>query len=252
MTEHVLSPKAMLKTIGSSRGAQPKYYEEGIWYKEDLAGYEGEAEYLVSLVLSCSNVKDYVSYQKCSVNGKSGCSCRDFTCSGEIFLSFQRLFDLYNGGEMEGFLSSMSSPKERIQYTVHFIEETTSLDVRDYLSKTLSLDYLILNPDRHMNNLGVIANQDTGEYRLAPVFDNGAALLSDVLRFPYGCDWKEYLEKVPGRPFSSNLGLQALEAGLTLQINYDMLLHKLEKEEDSRAKQVLLYQLQQHEKIYRS
>ena len=107
MIDYKLSAKAMLKTIGSSKGAQPKYYDHDIWYKEDHAGYEGLSEYLVSLVLRYSNAPYYVTYERCIVNGKNGCRSKEFTNPREIFLSFQRLFDLYHGGEMESFLSSM-------------------------------------------------------------------------------------------------------------------------------------------------
>lgn len=250
MTDYTLSPKAMLKTVGSSKGAQPKYYENGIWYKENHTGYEGLAEYLCSHVLRCSNASYYVDYEMCNVNGKPGCRSHDFTAPREIFLSFQRLFDLYYGGEFEVFLSTMDNPESRLAFTLAFVRDTTGLDVSDYIAKTLSLDFLTCNPDRHMNNLGVIANQDTGEYRLAPIFDNGAALLSDVGRFPYDQPIEALIDTAIGRPFSSSLGHQALAAGFTLKIDYEKLYSLLEKEPSSRAKDVLRFQLQVHKNIF--
>jgi len=46
----------------------------------------------------------------------------------------------------------------------------------DRICQMLVLDYLILNRDRHGANLEVLMNRKTGEYRIAPIFDNGLAL----------------------------------------------------------------------------
>ena len=72
VTDYILSPQATIMVIGSSKGAQKKYYENGFWYKENHCGYEGTSEYLASLVLQCSNIEGYVIYEKCLVNGKNG------------------------------------------------------------------------------------------------------------------------------------------------------------------------------------
>ncbi|MEC2463882.1 hypothetical protein P9X10_03045 [Bacillus cereus] len=48
------------------------------------------------------------------------------------------------------------------------------------LYKMLVFDALIGNEDRHLYNIDIVINQRTGEERLAPIFDNGASLLSWV------------------------------------------------------------------------
>ncbi len=48
MEEIKLSPEAMRYTLGSSKGTQIKYYENGWWYKKNMLGYEGRAEEMVS------------------------------------------------------------------------------------------------------------------------------------------------------------------------------------------------------------
>lgn len=64
MKNYTLSPQAMVMIAGSSIGTQPKYYDNGYWYKENQMGCEGLAERLASVVLSCSNVKPYLKKRK--------------------------------------------------------------------------------------------------------------------------------------------------------------------------------------------
>lgn len=47
---YILSAEALISIQGSSKGAQPKYYDKGYWYKINNIGYEGLAEELVSVV----------------------------------------------------------------------------------------------------------------------------------------------------------------------------------------------------------
>ena len=60
IADDALSPEAMVMVSGSSIGTQRKYYNKGYWYKQNRNGYEGRAEYLASVVLSCSNIDDYL------------------------------------------------------------------------------------------------------------------------------------------------------------------------------------------------
>lgn len=48
----------MVLTNGSTKGAQPKYYKDGFWYKQNMFGYEGLSEHLASVVLKNSNAKN--------------------------------------------------------------------------------------------------------------------------------------------------------------------------------------------------
>ena len=47
MRDYRLSPAALVMVQGSSKGTQPKYYEDGYWYKVNNVGYEGLAKRLV-------------------------------------------------------------------------------------------------------------------------------------------------------------------------------------------------------------
>ncbi len=245
---YTLSPAAMVLVQGSSKGTQPKYYENGYWYKTNQLGYEGVVEYLASIVLQCSNIDDFVSYEECTINGKNGCRSKDFLKEKESFLSFQRIYEQYTGGNLVDRIRRFSEVSERIDFVVDFIKDHTSLDTRDYLSKILTLDMLILNTDRHFNNLGIIINGVDGNCRPAPVFDNGNSLLSDWERFdePVITD---NLDKVTGQPFSASLEYQALAAGFGLQLDYIKLDGILETMPKSRALEVLKGQLGRYKHV---
>lgn len=63
-------------------------------------------------------------------------------------------------------------------------------------SDMIVFDSLILNPDRHLGNFGVIKSNYTGEYvAFAPIFDNGEGLLSkgDIRAFESKKNFDEYI-----------------------------------------------------------
>ena len=249
MKNYILSPQAMVMVSGSSIGTQPKYYDKNYWYKENQMGYESTSETLSSLVLSCSNAASYVKYEECTINNRRGCRSKSFLKKDESFISFQHLFEMYHGGNLSEHVITMTSVEERIRFTKNFVLEYTGFDCSEYLSKILTFDMLILNTDRHFNNLGIIVNSRTDQCSEAPIFDNGAALMSNYDRFPLENSIEENLEKVYGQPFSSSLEIQAKAMGIGIKIDYSKLGALLEKEPNSRALEVLKYQLERYKKI---
>ena len=241
--EFNLSPKAMVMIQGSSKGTQPKFYEDGYWYKQNRIGYEGKTEYLCSVVLSCSNVTNYVTYEECTVNGRKGCRSESFLAPNESFISFERLHEMAGLGHLDDTIRQFSECADRIQYVKDFLLDNFNYDCSEYLSQILTLDMLTLNCDRHFNNLGVIINNETGECKDAPIFDNGDSLFSDFSKFHPENEFEENLEHVIARPFSVNHKRQALDAGIGLMIDYELLYQKLEQEPSSRALDTLCLQL---------
>ena len=58
----------------------------------------------------------------------------------------------------------------------------------------LTIDYLIANTDRHLNNFGAIRNADTLEWiGMAPIFDSGTSLWCEQL-----------IDHNPSKPFKTN------------------------------------------------
>ncbi|MDR3307591.1 MAG: hypothetical protein LBS58_01665 [Coriobacteriales bacterium] len=73
-------------------------------------------------------------------------------------------------------------------------------DVRSLLDQMLTLDYLIVNTDRHFNNFGVVRDANTLQWLgPAPVFDSGTALWHNQFT-----PWIRASEKVSSKPFNAH------------------------------------------------
>ena len=66
------------------------------------------------------------------------------------------------------------------------IEQFTGLDVRLDIARLLTFDALILNEDRHTNNILFLYDPTQKSWQLAPIFDNGLSLLSVEKDYPTG------------------------------------------------------------------
>ena len=250
MNNYVLSPEALVMVSGSSKGTQKKYYENGYWYKQNQLGMEGRVEYLVSKLLECTNISDYVKYEECLVNGKPGCRSANFLKEDESFLSFQRLYDIYHGGSLLEQIMRIDSVDERVAFVVDFVEESTGFCAKEYLSKIITLDMITLNVDRHFNNLGVVVNGKKDTYREAPIFDNGAALLSNFSIFDPMDDLGDCIDNAKSMPFSSSFEMQAKECGLGLTIDYDGVSDWLKTLPSIRQAEVLKRQIERYKNAY--
>lgn len=62
----------------------------------------------------------------------------------------------------------------------HFVNCCDSLGIHDavpFLDRMITLDYIIANEDRHLNNFGVLRNAETLEWQgFAPIYDSGSSL----------------------------------------------------------------------------
>lgn len=244
----LLSTKAIVMTSGSSMGTQPKYFEEEYWYKMNRKGYEGLAEYLVSMVLSCSNIANYVTYEVCYIDGKPGCRSENFLKTNEKFISLDRLYTIFTGRNLNDAVRIIDDIESRIQYVISFVKKSVDLDITEYLADVLLLDAITINNDRHFNNLGIIINEKTEEVKEAPIFDNGDCLLSDYGKFEEDTI-EENIEKSIALPFSSNAYAQARILPSSLKIDYEILNNLLDKEPKSRAIDALKYQLHRYRDV---
>lgn len=113
----------------------------------------------------------------------------------------------------------------------------------------MTFDMLIVNVDRHFNNIGIVANSMEEQYRPAPVFDNGNSLLSDNGRYDENISLEANIEKTVGQPFCASLERQAMELDFGLKLNYQKLMEQLQCEPDSRALEVLHMQLRKYESL---
>ena len=172
----------------SSKGNQEKWQDNGIWYKVDQFGYEALTEAFTSNLLEYSNIeKDtpftFVRYdiRKVKVHGfeRVACASKSFLKESQSIITLSGLHKKAYAAPLKKKLAALSSDRKRIMYLVDFTKELTGLkDFDKYLTLLFEVDSLILNDDRHLNNIAVI--EDNGKFSYCPVFDNGAGLLSNV------------------------------------------------------------------------
>lgn len=192
----------------SSKGNQNKWYADGKWYKEDGLGYEALAEVVVSRLLKKTNVRQVVEYGYEALRQGDrivhGCVSENFMKpEDDKVVSVERLFQAWEGQSAAQSVLAYEEPADRIRHVVQTVERATGLtDFGRYLREILSIDALFFNEDRHFHNLAVIRRKD-GSYRSCPVFDNGAALFSDVQGdYPLNMTEEACRNKVKAKPFS--------------------------------------------------
>lgn len=199
----------------SSKGNQLKWENDGIWYKADYTGYEGLAEYTVSHLLRKSTLSkaEYVMYDLEQIKYKhqlfNGVKSKDFLKSGYQIITLERLFNNYFGESLSKALSLIGDYKARLKFLVEKTEHITGIDnFGEYICKLLTIDALFLNEDRHTHNIAVLMSGD-GKYELCPIFDNGAALLSDVtMDYPLGLDIGDLIKGVKSKTICDDLDEQ--------------------------------------------
>lgn len=184
----------------SSKGNQLKFERGGIWYKADYLGYEGLAETVISRLLRFSSLdpSEYVDYdtEEILYNGQVFTACKsiDFT-DGWQLITLERLLSRVYGRGLNQVVYAIEDHAQRLKALVELVERATGLnDFGPYMAKTLTVDSLFLNEDRHSHNLAVLT-KDLKEFRLCPLFDHGASLLSDT-RMDYPAD-RDPLQMIP-------------------------------------------------------
>lgn len=254
----------------SSKGNQNKWFKDGIWYKEDGLGYEALSEILVSRLLAKTNTDHFVSYgYEPLEKGKQvfrGCCSADFmTPMDDKLVSVERLFQTYKGESAAKAILKFTETEDRIRYVAENVAEITDmLDFGDYLKKMITVDAFFLNEDRHFHNIAVIRRKD-GTYRECPIFDNGAALFSDIRGdYPLELNLEKCYEKIQAKPFAGSFDDQIdacdilfggfrFKAGFTMK-DVDAVLAEFdgiyEDEILERVRQVMRIQMRKYEYLF--
>ena len=191
----------------SSKGNQLKFERDGFWYKADYLGYEGLAETVISRLLSFSTLQpsEYVAYDTEEILYNSqvftGCKSRDFT-DGWQLITLERLLSQVYGHGLNQVVYAIEDHTERLRTMVNLVERVTGIrDFGPYMAKTLTVDAFFLNEDRHSHNLAVLTDS-RHTFRLCPLFDHGASLLSDTrLDYPTGRDPLELISTAHPKTF---------------------------------------------------
>lgn len=214
MTVKLVSNRKIAET--SSKGNQEKWRDNGKWYKLDQFGYEALAETFTSMLLEYSNIEKetpfcFVRYnmEKMLVHGRerTGYSSENFLKSGESIVTLSHLFKQYLGGSVADVLARLASDKKRMIYLAEATADITGLcDFPQYLTLLLEIDGLVLNDDRHLNNIAVISKENRFDY--CPIFDQGAGLLSNVMYSPMDIVPKSLISSTQARPFNTTFNRQ--------------------------------------------
>lgn len=214
MTVRMVSDQKIAET--SSKGNQEKWCDGGVWYKLDQFGYEALAETCVSQILERSSIEtdtpfSFVRYQmeRVQVHGRehTGCSSVNFLKEGESIITLARLFRQIKGEPLSDILGRFSSDKKRMIYLAEETAKITGLmHFPQYLTLLFEVDGLVLNDDRHLNNIAVLAKD--GEFAYCPIFDQGAGLLSNVMYAPFEIVPKTLIAQAKARPFQTTFNRQ--------------------------------------------
>lgn len=214
-----------------ANGNQYKIKSDNMWFKADYLGYEGASETVATIIAKHSNIEDYVKYQIKAVTDEydgrifRGCISKDFLPNKNCkVITSLELFKQYKGIDIYKETQNMSA-KDRIKYFVDGIEEITGIkNYGSYLTKMLEFDVFVLNEDRHFNNIAFLYDSETEKFSLTPLFDNGAAFMSDIsMDYKIGGNTRGMISKIKAKPFSTDFDKQVKAAeslyGRQLQIN---------------------------------
>lgn len=128
-------------------------------------------ELLASMICDALGIK-HVSYELDVINDKIVSKCEDFIDEDTEFITAHSILK----DELTG------NYKEIYERYIEILESNGISDAWDNLEDMIFLDYLIMNVDRHLNNLGIIRNVNTLKWiSVAPIFDSGEAMDLEIL-----------------------------------------------------------------------
>jgi len=167
---------------GSSRGYTKKALVDGLWYKLTAGAFNAQAEVVASRLAKYTNIGDCVQYEMCTVNGEYATESKDFL-SGTASETVKSLHAKVTGSPIEPMLEYLKGD-QLFTYVSDIVNRGINLDLTapdnfEKLSLLLQFDALVLNEDRHFNNIKFLCDKD-GIWRFAPAFDFDCALFSCV------------------------------------------------------------------------
>ncbi len=250
MMEVVEMRKANIETgVGhSSKGNQLKWEQDGWWYKADAFGFESLAEVVVSRLLLQSSIPETVVYDPVMIRyqGKEyrGCRSRNFRGEQEELIPLERLARSYSSFGLAKQMARMTDARARVAYVEELVHNVTGMEgFGVYLAKLLEIDAFFLNEDRHTNNIALLYNNETREYRVCPFFDMGLSLFSDTKdAYPMGTDFMERRERIEAKPFHRDFDeqLDAAEALFGCYLKFGFPRRKIAQVVDELKKEYLL------------
>jgi hypothetical protein len=132
---------------------------------------------------------DHVDYKLVPGKRNPACTCADFVDSDTELVS---AWYVYN---------TMIKEKNVSPYN-HLLEccAKMGIAISEYLDKIITVDYIIANTDRHLNNFGIIRNAETLTWiRPAPIYDSGTSLWHNA-----DIEMIKPTYKISSKPFRNN------------------------------------------------
>ncbi|WP_260866203.1 HipA domain-containing protein [Paenibacillus xylanexedens] len=240
--------------VSSSKGDQLKWKIDQLWGKANKFGYEGLAEWVASELIARSNISStlIVPYKQCLLIENDiqyvGCFSEDFLRPGESLITLHRILESY-GVKFDEILKGQST-RDSVLSVVEFLKRVLNLDTLEYFSVMLPLDAILLNEDRHLNNIAFIHGSEG--YRLCPFFDHGLSLMSDTKDYPLSMPVSVGMRKVKAKPFSSDFSKQVHALETNLQFNRSSVLEFIEQYDQAlgRVSQILRSQIRKYEHLF--
>lgn len=170
-------------------GALPKFTENNMFYKldaeSDLFGQRNAlSEEMACLIESEIEDFNYCDYKVSGLQDKETktlkicCVSKNFLAEGEEFSSINKILN-----EDDNFLIDYDADVEirqkqldTIVDKLHIIKGLSKEDVKNAILKQISLDFIIMNNDRTLNNMGIILDKEGNALRMANCFDNGSCI----------------------------------------------------------------------------
>ena len=160
-------------------------------------------------------------------------------------MTLERLFEAHFNSNDPITNNQTLSTTEKFEQLMAQVEQFTGLDVRQQIAQLFAIDALILNEDRHANNILFLYDPKEKTWALAPIFNNGLSLLSDEKDYLPGKPLTILKRKVKAKPLNSSFIKQlALYQGPPF-IDKEKLVKAIEQSPYNfgRAKDVFLSQL---------
>jgi hypothetical protein len=166
---------------GSSRGYAKKAKVDGIWYKVSAGAFNAQAEVVASRLAKYTNISEYAEYDMCVVNGDYATMSKDFLAGLEDE-TVKSLHAIVTGAPIEPMLEKLTG-NELFRYVREIVHRGIGLDISTpevfrKLSLLLQFDALVLNEDRHFNNIKFVNNG--GAWDLSIAFDFDCSLFSCI------------------------------------------------------------------------
>lgn len=184
---------------------------ESIWM------YEVYSEVIASRLFKELGIDNIVQYYLCKIKLDTGertigCYSYSFLSEEEKYIS---LAHLNKQGKLRNYmLEGYSGYKACIED----IKEAFGIEYKTELDKIITLDYIIMNTDRHTGNFGFIYNLRTRKLRMAPIFDNGNSLFA--LKHIEGMEYSTWMNNyMRSKPFYDSFDTQLEMTGLSCKLN---------------------------------